>query len=80
MKILLRATRSAAELRQDGGQVKHIATSQKLNFPKSLERWEYYVSASFLLESLLSSSSRVSSVDFAYLAEPCTTHWHRGLG
>ena len=55
MKILLRATRGAAELRQDG-QVKHIATFQKLNFPNSLERWEYYVSASFLLESLLSTT------------------------
>ena len=46
--------RGAAELRQDR-QVKHIATFQKLNFPNSLERWEYYVSASFLLESLLST-------------------------
>jgi hypothetical protein len=44
MKILLRPARSAAELRQDG------------NFPNSLERWEYYVSASFLLENLLSTT------------------------
>jgi hypothetical protein len=40
----------AVELRQDR------QLSQKLNFPNSLERWEYYVSAPFLLESLLSTT------------------------
>jgi hypothetical protein len=49
-EISFETGRGAVELRQDR------QLSQKLNFPNSLERWEYDVSAPFLLESLLSTT------------------------
>ena len=84
MKTLLSPTRGAAELRQDG-QVKHIHSNfPEIEFPQlsgtmGVLRVCIFSSRKSSVH-YTSSSSRVSSVDSAYPTEPCTTHWHRGLG